>query len=1203
MKRSAFLLGTLVTWCSVSTTWAQPAPAPNVCAPLEGELRSSQEQVARLERQLADAEQALGATQTAVDQLKETGAKLNEAANAVRSCEAERENLCSGARSFARALTEGRVETRELSGCIAGEHRHALAEQLSGWRNATSALGQLGSYAAGETDRPPQLGASSGTQVEKMIARLLAQGQVGAPLVYRRLLVEAMNLVAPQAWRRLRGGGAAKLEAWFSSSEPLDAEVLEEAQRGAEVHAEGGALSTALSMVHVYQRLARCSEPQPPARACARAEQLAQALESNGPLLLRRRAQDIWSTDCAAVDAETVRRWMLDVPGVVGSQASDQGRAEVMNAAKNKLYTCFLRDAEAGASFEAWRAARWPRAENLNTRELLRLDELRKTTPDEAEQTRCAAAVRALQALPAPSSCALPTSAILPLRSWAEHVSSAEAETASTRLRICSRFARALWEGRAVTIPSTFPSAPALDDVLVTVTTAPPTGMARLREHCASRSGTASTFPSHVLELARLGRAFGEAPGAPPWRVDPSSQLPLEATRLTRAATTENWLNFLVGRKSSCSALDMEAARCNQCRTLPPDAHYDCALLEQLETKWTRDARLLALAALGVLGLLLLASWLKQLLRTRREFGRWSRDAIKSLADLGIPLRPDPLRWVFPSRFQVLTADLPSDPAWERWGKRAVLVRASRGALVHARDVNRTALAAHGAGAEFALLVHDAAASLDLPAVRAVLEWAAKGSRAVHVLPISSERLQWSRGPDDLLDLVEEGSLRQNPFEVRGRIQSSQQFFNRERLVSGLLASVQAGHFTVVTGLRRFGKSSLALEVGRRTLGPTAYVDLAGFHDEFAQPGDPARAADAVLRYLCVQLNDAAALRYPTARLPEPPAAEARLDATALATWFRDFGQACSAANGGRPATLLLILDELEQAIAVGAERLEHALTVLAIVIGRLRNALSGASFSQGGTRVGMLLCSAIDPLLWAPLGTLAHQSLMGSFSAVCVPCLPEEAAVAMMRGLGARHGIRFTDPAIEYIVRQAQGIPLLVRRIGSAVLELYDPERARQGSLGAVEVGIEGATTAVEREEQEGSPLRVWIESEIASPQSPSGTLLRRLAVSEACAAAELRALATEHILQRFAETGIDRTLSTSECRRRAEEASGVLLRLLHESGLLIAHGDLTNPEAYELPPGVVRRVLAQAVSRAAPEPASSRMPGGKSSRRDLVN
>src|SRR5690606_16024896 len=144
---------------------------------------------------------------------------------------------------------------------------------------------------------------------------------------------------------------------------------------------------------------------------------------------------------------------------------------------------------------------------------------------------------------------------------------------------------------------------------------------------------------------------------------------------------------------------------------------------------------------------------------------------------------PDPLRWVFPSRFQVLTADLPSDPAWERWGKRAVLLRASAGRLVHARDVNRTAQAAHAAGAEFALLVHDAAASLDLAAVRAVLEWAARGGpRAVHVLPISSERLQWSRSPDDLLDLVEEGS------------------------------------------------------VGRRTPGPTAYVDLAGFYDEFARP-------------------------------------------------------------------------------------------------------------------------------------------------------------------------------------------------------------------------------------------------------------------------------------------------------------------------------------------------------------------------------
>jgi hypothetical protein len=139
--------------------------------------------------------------------------------------------------------------------------------------------------------------------------------------------------------------------------------------------------------------------------------------------------------------------------------------------------------------------------------------------------------------------------------------------------------------------------------------------------------------------------------------------------------------------------------------------------------------------------------------------------------------------------------------------------------------------------------------SPDLPAVRAMLEWAARGStRSVQIVPISEQRLRWARSSDDLLDLVEQTSLRGNPFELRGRITSPSQFFNRERLVSGLLGGVQAGRWLIVGGLRRMGKSSLALEVARRLPGPSAYVDLAGFYHEIAFHDDPALAAESILR-------------------------------------------------------------------------------------------------------------------------------------------------------------------------------------------------------------------------------------------------------------------------------------------------------------------------------------------------------------------
>jgi hypothetical protein len=253
---------------------------------------------------------------------------------------------------------------------------------------------------------------------------------------------------------------------------------------------------------------------------------------------------------------------------------------------------------------------------------------------------------------------------------------------------------------------------------------------------------------------------------------------------------------------------------------------------------------------------------------------------------------------------------------------------------------------------------------------------------------------------------------------------------------------------------------------------------------------------------------------------------------------------------------------------------LDRALEVLAIVVGRLRNALPVVGSSRG-QRVGVLFCSALHPLLWSPLGTLAHQSLIGSFEQVAVPCLPEDAAAAMMRALGSRQGIRFTNAALDLLVVESQGVPLLLRRLGTAVLELYDPERARQGGLGAVEIGVEGARAAVEREVSEGSPVRVWVESEIAAPDSPGGAVLRFLAQRERGPARQLRKVAAEVFLKQFELTGLALELTGGEAKRRAEEAAAVVLRTLGESGLLRADGDPTEPEAYLLPDGVIRRAL----------------------------
>jgi hypothetical protein len=272
---------------------------------------------------------------------------------------------------------------------------------------------------------------------------------------------------------------------------------------------------------------------------------------------------------------------------------------------------------------------------------------------------------------------------------------------------------------------------------------------------------------------------------------------------------------------------------------------------------------------------------------------------------------------------------------------------------------------------------------------------------------------------------------------------------------------------------------------------------------------------------------------------------------------------------------MLLVLDEVEQLLSARPENLARALDVMATLTGRLRSAVSEPSSPHAGSTMSVVLCAALHPLLWAPLSTLAGQSIMGAFPSICVPALDDDAAHAMMRGLGSRQGIRFEDDALAALVKASHGVPLLLRRLGTSVLELYDADRARQGALGAVRIGIEGATEAIRREERGGSPLRVWVESEIAQAETSAGLLLRALANEPKVTVAALAKLVEQQAMARFAETGLDKHLPPAELKRRAQEAGSVMVRLLAESRLLEAHGDLTSPEAYSLPDGVLRRIL----------------------------
>jgi len=1145
------------------------APDAGSCEPVERELQQTRR---ALDDARDDAQQAHQQHDACAADLASTTQSLGQAQGATRSCQQAKDHLCSATSGVVDDVLREHVPDAAQTGCVSGDQQKRLGALLRSWSDVRAALSQMSAYADGDSDRVGPLPGGS-TALDRLMQRIAA-GEHGTPLSDRRLLVEAMRLVAPKAWAAIHKRGPMALDAWFAGREPLDPGIVEEAQ-----HATQGApgpagppLSAALRLVRVYELLAHCADA-PQAASCPRASQLHRLLESTGPLVVRRRIQDVWATECANVSPRLVLAWVADFPSSRVTESADYG--DITRAAYDKLFSCYLGDAAASEPFASWLDDRLPDAKDTTSDLVERLDEIRAYRKDGAPEEVCARAVRSMQRMRMPSSCTAPTGAErAALEAWTSMAAGLSQDAAAT-VRVCREYARLYWEGERARIAGSFARPPSVDDMVAVDAQEPQTPMGRLRSLCARRSGTPDELPDALRTLGAIARGFGDSTTVVPWRLDPQSDLPVELTRFRRADTTRGWLEHLLQRDSGCRALELGDARCKECPTLPAGTAYDCALADRLDANWLRRTRLLV----GSLLLLVLSAafvgWGRRMRAAHRRFGAWARDTSRHLAGLGLSVRRDGWRHLVPSRNEILFLDLPREAAWERWGACAGVLRAPPGPRLSGRDIDRAAQVAHRAGAAAAIVVHDDDASPDLSAVRSILEWAARGgARAVQIVTISQERLLWTKGSRDVLALVEETSLRGDPFELRGRITSSSQFFNRERLVSGLLAAAQAGRWQVVTGLRRFGKSSLSLEVARRLPGPSAYVDLAAFHHEIGSAGDPGRAADAILRYVCTRLDESARALYGDAvDLPPPMSPDARIDAGALAAWFDAFSSACRSQAGGRQPPTLVVLDEIEQALAVGPERIRHAVDSLAVTIGRLKGALGETP--AGGSPVGVFLCSTPHSILWAPLGALAGQSIMASFPSVCVPCLSEEAASSMMKSLGLRQGIRFADAALESIIAESQGVPLLLRRIGSSVLELYDAERARHGGLGAVDIGIEGAGEAIQREMREGSPLRVWVESEICDRSSPAGAVLRQLAREERVEVRALCETAARVVARDFAHTGIDRALSSEEVARRTEEAAAVILRLLGETGLLEAIGDLTSPDAYALPDGIIRRVL----------------------------
>ncbi len=1170
------LTGLAAPFALLSPSAAAEPTTPNPALVCTAERRQLEARTQELNACVQQHQTVEGLRTQCTEDLQKSNRQLKSALRVLQTSDDERDALCTASGALVAGVLDGRSALPSLGACASEDATRGLGELVKSWQDSRAALGSFAQWSSGESDAwpvaPPLGGGPSAT-----VRRLMGAARWEPPLPYRRLLVEAVRAVAPSFLKQLRAGGANALDDWFDSGAELEPSFVSEAESvlSSRGPAAGPSQSAALRLVQSFRHVAGC-EQRPGVRECQRARRLQTFLESSASLIVRQRVHEIWVQPCTEVKPKSVLGWLREFP----SSQSTVGEAdwdEVVDAAFAKLVSCHWASVNEPTRFSLWFSERLPDLNELTAKGLRDVDALRAKLLPGSMQAQCLDALHSLRVMPTPASCALPQPMADRLATWFAQSSTAEAGAEGLLTQACAHYVRALWSGDEARALGSYPRPPSAQTLVQVDKSQAFRPTKTLRILCETRVGSIQNFSDNLLRVAKVASAAGEDTSKAPWRMSTTGDVAEETARHAQALPFPAWFWYRVRGERPCDVLGLDAQTCRLCERGGASKRFDCALLGSLKSRWQRLGRVAYGAGGGLIVLVVGLLWSLHMGRALRAFGSWRRELRGHLLNMGLSVAADGKRFLFPSRMGSLLVNLPTDAAWERWGLRAVMTRAEVGSVVTARDVTRAALAARVQGAELAVLCHHEGASPDLGAVRAILDWAARGPRkAMQILPISDERLRWIRTEGDLLDLIEQTSLRGNPFEVRGRLVSSSQFFNRERLVSGLLSACEAGHWTTITGLRRFGKSSLALEVARRLQGAYAYVDLAGFHHEVSSATDPSEAVDGILRYICEQFRHSARTIHGDIELPSVPGPEERIEAGLLAMWMRSLVAACRKANGDRPVNLLLILDEVEQAIGVTPERIGNAVDVVSVLVGRLRAVLNDVHMVQGGDRVGVIFCSALHPLLWAPLTTLSSQSLLGAFPSVFVPRLPDEAAYAMMRGLGSRQGIRFTDAALALIIREAQGIPILVRRIGSAVLELYDPERARQGSLGAVEIGVEGATAAVRREEEDGAPLRVWVESEIGDPHNPAGVLLRALARAGRMTVAELQQVAAEVTREQFVATGLAKLFSQEEMQRRSVEASGYIIRMLAEIGILETEGDQNQPDAFIFPESIVRRILA---------------------------
>ncbi|MCA2977777.1 MAG: hypothetical protein INH37_05800, partial [Myxococcaceae bacterium] len=563
---------------------AAPDAGPPSCADVEQKLVAAQRALGTCTE---GSRLVTAARERCEGELQDSGERLQVTQARVEACVLEQTQLCRATAVFATSLLQGTAPA--VNGCVPTDTRQQLQGQLAAWSATAKALSQLDDFLSGAVDSLPRVSGQS--EAERRLQHILV-GRQGTPAWNRRLLIVALRLTAPDTWSALQRQGPAAIEAFFGSRGPLPAGFIEEANGEHEgpVGPAGPPLTAALRLVLSYLEVSDC-ENRSESTECGRARQLLELLDDTGPLIIRRRVEELWATPCDALSPDTVRAWLQEFPAS-GRKEKQQALADLTRAASSKLFVCYLADEAGDPSYRAWVTPRLPSTKQVEARSAAPLDAFIAHVKEGDALDRCGRAVRAMQRLGPPAGCAIDRPETLTtLSTWARQPLPADA---SDDAQLCQKVATLLFSGAAVDTPSS-PG----DEVKTDAERS--TALGDLRRACDERVGVGPAFEQGLLALYGVAKELKETASASPWRLDATGTRPVERAHFEEAETYGGWLQHLLDQEGAAATLGLSQGRVEACREQAPGSRYDCTLMATLDATWQRYRRVTGWSAAGLL--------------------------------------------------------------------------------------------------------------------------------------------------------------------------------------------------------------------------------------------------------------------------------------------------------------------------------------------------------------------------------------------------------------------------------------------------------------------------------------------------------------------------------------------------------------------------------------------------------------------------